>query len=78
MSLIYNPHDKFFKETFGDVGTARSFLENYLPQEVWTLVDLKTVLPQKDSYIDQELQESFSDLLFQGVFPLRKGGIWYR
>ncbi|TWH55990.1 putative transposase/invertase (TIGR01784 family) [Desulfitobacterium sp. LBE] len=77
MSLIHNPHDKFFKETFGDVGMARSFLKNYLPQEILALVDLETILPQKDSYIDQELQESFSDLLFQVKIHKNEGYLYF-
>lgn len=77
MSLIHNPHDKFFKETFGDVGMARSFLKNYLPQEILALVDLETILPQKGSYIDQELQESFSDLLFQVKIHKNEGYLYF-
>jgi len=29
---IDNPHDKFFKETLGNVIVAKDFLHNYLPR----------------------------------------------
>ncbi|WP_438315192.1 Rpn family recombination-promoting nuclease/putative transposase [Sporosarcina sp. FA9] len=62
---IQNPHDKFFKETMGNVETAKDFLMNYLPDSVMRVVNLDTLEPQKDSFISPELEESFSDLLFQ-------------
>lgn len=60
-----NPHDKFLKETINDVAVTRDFLNNYLPEEVVQYIDLNTLLPQKDSFINDELKESFSDLLFK-------------
>ena len=62
---IQNPHDKFFKETMGNVETAKDFLENYLPKSIIQVVNLDTLEPQKDSFVSPELEESFSDLLFQ-------------
>jgi len=62
---IQNPHDKFFKETMGNVETAKDFLTNYLPVSIMKVVNLDTLEPQKDSFISPELEESFSDLLFR-------------
>ncbi|MBE1557093.1 Rpn family recombination-promoting nuclease/putative transposase [Sporosarcina limicola] len=62
---IQNPHDKFFKETMGNLETAKDFLANYLPESVMRVVNLDTLEPQKDSFISPELEESFSDLLFE-------------
>ena len=31
---IQNPHDKFFKETMGNLETAKDFLTNYLPESM--------------------------------------------
>lgn len=61
---IQNPHDKFFKETFGNIMVAKDFLNNYLPENIMEIVDMNTLEPQKDSFINEELQEEFSDLLF--------------
>lgn len=62
---IQNPHDKFFKETFSDLSVTKDFLNHYLPTNVIEYIDLDTLTPEKDSFINDELQESFSDLLFK-------------
>ncbi len=62
---IQNPHDKFFKKVFGDPLRAKDFLVNYLPESIVDIIDVDSLELQKDSYIDQELQESFSDLLYK-------------
>jgi hypothetical protein len=45
---IQNPHDKFFKETFGNVTVTKDFLNNYLPQNIMNIIDIDTLEPQKD------------------------------
>ncbi len=73
---IQNPHDKFFKKTFGDVAVAKDFLNNYLPQKIMGIIDIETLEPQKDSYIDEELKEGFSDLLFRANINKREGYLY--
>lgn len=73
---IQNPHDKFFKKTFGDVAVAKDFLNNYLPQKLMGIIDIETLEPQKDSYIDEELKEGFSDLLFRANINKREGYLY--
>ena len=34
VSLVNDPHDLFFKETMGDLETARDFLTHYLPSAI--------------------------------------------
>lgn len=74
---IQNPHDKFFKETFGDVIVAKDFINNYLPQNIANIIDLNTLEPQKDSFINEELQEEFSDLLFRVNINDKEGYIYF-
>lgn len=74
---IQNPHDKFFKETFGKVEVAKDFLNNYLPGSIMKIVDMSTLEPQKDSFINKELQEVFSDMLFRVDIDKREGYIYF-
>ncbi|AGL03684.1 Rpn family recombination-promoting nuclease/putative transposase [Desulfoscipio gibsoniae] len=74
---IQNPHDKFFKETLGNVAVAKDFLNNYLPQSVMNIIDVDTLEPQKDSFINKKLQESFSDLLFKASINKREGYLYF-
>ncbi len=74
---VQNPHDKFFKETLGNVSTAKDFLSNYLPDNIMNIIDVNTLEPQKDSYINQELEESFSDLLFKVDINENEGYLYF-
>ena len=76
MSLIHKPHDKFFKETLSDLQTAQDFLQNYLPRELLEFMDLETIALQKDSFIEKELEETFSDLLFQTKINHKDGYLY--
>jgi predicted transposase/invertase (TIGR01784 family) len=64
MTSISNPHDKLFKQIWSDRETAPDFLANYLPQDISSLMDLKTLEICKDSFVDKHLKEHFSDLLY--------------
>ncbi len=75
MSDLTNPHDKFFKDLFTRREAAQDFLQHYLPAEVSRLFDLDSLDIQKDSFINPELQEHFSDLLYK--VALRSGSEWY-
>lgn len=74
---IQNPHDKFFKETFGNVEIAKDFLNNYLPENIIKVIDVNTLEPQKDSFINEELEEGFSDMLFRVNINKREGYIYF-
>jgi predicted transposase/invertase (TIGR01784 family) len=75
MTEISNPHDKFFKVTFGQPEVAADFLAHYLPPEVAAALDLSAIELTKDSFVDAELQEHFSDLLYR--LQLQGGGLAY-
>lgn len=74
---VQTPHDKFFKETFGKIGVAKDFLNNYLPENIINIVDMNTIEPQKDSFIDKELKEIFADMLFKADINNEEGYIYF-
>ena len=69
---VQNPHDRFFRESFGRVHIARNYLEEYLPEPVLGLLDLDTLTLQEGSFIDEEMREHQTDLLYQ--VQLQGGG----
>ncbi len=71
---INNPHDRFFRQTFSDLMLARSFLQHYLPPEVLALLDLDGLTLRQESYVDEELQDHQSDLLFEVPFAAPPAG----
>ncbi|NLV17084.1 MAG: Rpn family recombination-promoting nuclease/putative transposase [Syntrophomonadaceae bacterium] len=65
MAIIKRPHDKFFKEIFGKPEVMKDFLQNYLPAEILAIIDIKNLTLENNSFIDEELSENYSDLLFK-------------
>ena len=62
---ISNPLDSFVRELLSKIDNARDFLQNYLPEYVVEHLDLTTVKLEKETFIDQQLREVRSDLLFK-------------
>ena len=57
-------HDRFFRESFARKEVARGFLREYLPPALVRRLDLDTLQIAKNSFIEKELREHFSDLLY--------------
>lgn len=64
MADIANPHDRFFKAFMSRPDAARDFLERYLPPKVAALLDASSVELMPGSFVDPELREHHSDLLY--------------
>jgi predicted transposase/invertase (TIGR01784 family) len=62
---VQNPHDRFFRDSFGRPEIARNYLEEYLPTELRRLLDLDSLALQDSSFIDETMQEHQTDLLYQ-------------
>ena len=69
-------HDKLFKITMAKPETVKEFLENYLPKEIKSVVNLKTLQLQKDSFIDNNLKGHYTDLLYSVDFHKTRGYIY--
>jgi len=72
MAELINPHDRFFKDALSWPDATRDFLQYYLPPAVAELLDVSSAELVKDSFVDAELREHFSDLLCE--VSLRAGG----
>ena len=65
ISDVSNPHDKLFRETWSNLENAGSFLQHYLPGHVLELMDLSTLEICKDSFVEKELSDYYSDMLYK-------------
>ncbi len=61
---IPNPHDLFFKENWSRKPMAQEFLRHYLDPAVVGLLDLDTLAPTSETFVDPELREYYSDVLY--------------
>ncbi|MEZ4906595.1 MAG: Rpn family recombination-promoting nuclease/putative transposase [Saprospiraceae bacterium] len=62
---INNPHDKFFKAMMAEKDVAIDFLRQFLPKDVIELIDLDTISVENSSFLDDNLNEVFSDAIFK-------------
>jgi hypothetical protein len=63
--ILNHPHDTIVKEILSRKETARDFFSHYLPDRIRALLDLDSLEICKDSLIENELREYFSDLLYR-------------
>ncbi|HLQ72986.1 MAG TPA: Rpn family recombination-promoting nuclease/putative transposase [Bacillota bacterium] len=77
MKRIHHPHDKLFRETFGDLSVTKDFLSHYLPTKLASAVDMDAMSLKKNSFIKNDLREVQSDLLFRTEISGQPGYIYF-
>ncbi|HRW08387.1 MAG TPA: Rpn family recombination-promoting nuclease/putative transposase, partial [Caldilineaceae bacterium] len=65
MAEITNPHDRFFREVFSRLAWSWAFIRTQLPPAIVETLALETLELRSGSFLDEELQQYFSDLLFR-------------
>lgn len=63
-SKLPTPHNNFFHYAFSHPAAARNLIELHLPADLVQILDLDSLELQKDSFIDDELRDSYSDMLY--------------
>ena len=58
------PHDKFFKQAFSYRQVALDYFKNFVSPKLIKQFDLRTLHMTSDSYIDDDMGEYFSDMVF--------------
>jgi predicted transposase/invertase (TIGR01784 family) len=62
---VVNIHDAFFRQSLGDPALADAFLREHLPPEVASLLGPETPELRPGTFVDEELRQHQSDLLFR-------------
>ena len=62
---ITNKHDATFKEVFSQKRIAKDFIENNIPKEALDIMDMDSLELQKDTFINKDLKENFSDIIYK-------------
>lgn len=68
MATINNPHDRFFRSSMSNLVIAREFFSTYLPSKIRDLINLETLRLESQSFVDEELSEIISDVLYSVDF----------
>lgn len=64
MAETTTPHDAVFKTFLSHVETARDFIEIHLPPALLSLCDLNTLRLEPGSFIEDDLRQYYSDILY--------------
>nr|WP_081442337.1 Rpn family recombination-promoting nuclease/putative transposase [Citrobacter rodentium] len=58
------PHDATFRQFLTQQDIARDFMEIHLPAELRTICDLSTLKLESGSFVEDDLRQYFSDVLY--------------
>ena len=58
------PHNNLFHYALSHAHAARDLIQTHLPADLVAALDLDSLVLQKDSFVDEELRDSYSDLLY--------------
>ena len=69
---IHQPHDKLFKQGFGDPVNAAGFLRHQFPDALAREIDWDRLALRPGSFVDSHFRKHESDLLFSTQFKDRE------
>lgn len=61
---LHNPHDVIFKKFFSNVKVANKFIKAYITKELKEKCDFSTLKIEPGSFIDEDLRQQYSDILY--------------
>lgn len=73
MNNHLSPHDRFFRSAMANSKVAQEFFTIHLPDKIKNIVDFNSIQLQKDSFINDNLKQNVTDLLFSAKFNLTTG-----
>ena len=70
------PHDAIFKKFFGNIEVVNTFFEAYLPEKIKKKCDFSTLKIEPGSFIDDDLSQHHSDILYSLKIDGHKGYVY--
>ena len=64
MPSSHHLHDRFFRSVFAHRELMEEYVQNFLPKELAEHFHLDTLQQQKESYLDKNLNQYFSDVVY--------------
>ncbi len=64
MANNLSPHDRFVRSLMTNPQVIKEFFTTHLPAHIKDLIDLDSIQPQKDSFVDDKLRLQIADLLY--------------
>ncbi len=76
MQDIKNPHNNYIENMLSNKNIAQEFFTYHLPEDVKKVINLDTLEPKKDTFVDMALRKLETDILFSANFNGRIGYIY--
>ena len=61
---VHNVHDRFFRASMNHPSVAIDFIQHNFPKKIIQALNISTLKPLKQSFINRDLQEYYSDIVF--------------
>ena len=61
---IHQPHDKLFKLSMSNLAVAKEFFIAHLPATILEKIDLNSLKPEKQSFIDDTYKTTEADVVY--------------
>lgn len=69
-------HDRIFRKSLENPIVAYEFIEAHLPKDLLAIIDSKSLELKNDTFVEPELTDSISDVLFSAKFNEAEGYIY--
>lgn len=71
-----SPHDRFIRAMMTNPQVIQEFFQENLPATIKKLIDFRAIVPQKESFIDDDLRLQIADLLYSVPLNGEKGYLY--
>ena len=75
-NTVSNPHDCFFRGAMSNPRLALEFLQTHLPPHILEKIDPSSLKLAPGSFIDKELRQWFTDVIYEAAFDSHQGYIY--
>lgn len=69
-------HDNIFRKSMENLLVSHEFLATHLPKDILTLMDIATVRLENTSFVELDLTDKYSDVIFSAKFNNADGYIY--
>ncbi len=72
----YLKHDKIFRKAMENPLVVHEFCNAHLPKSIKDLLDFSSIKMDNTTFIEQDLRDSITDVLFQAKFDKQDGYLY--
>ena len=74
---LFKAHDRYFRGAMDDPDVAMSCIRAHLPPEIVAQIDINSLQLMKGSFIEGNLREKITDVLYKAIIGGEKGYIYF-